>query len=181
MRTPNTLAVANPNGTDSPAADGWPGYTYQAALAASERVNWRVEDLIGGDKRLDFSHPFLPESLARVQGLAFLAATEQRILNQIRGHAYLYTFGLVEEFIVPFLLDHVRPQLHEDDVRARAFLQFATEGSEAHPALPSLSAGLPPRFRHPVRTSSGRRKRSRRPCCPRTRCRWHWRSCRSSG
>ena len=33
----------------------WPNYTFEAALAASEQVNWRVEDLIGGDKRLDFS------------------------------------------------------------------------------------------------------------------------------
>jgi hypothetical protein len=107
--------------------DGWPGYTYEAALAASERVNWRVEDVIGGDKRLDFSKPFLPEALARVQGLDFLSADEKRILNQVRGHEYLYIFGLVEEFIVPFVLDHVRPMLHADDARVRAFLQFATE------------------------------------------------------
>ena len=49
-------------------------YTYAAALAASERINWRVEDLIGGDKRLDFARPFLPESLARVAPLTFLSA-----------------------------------------------------------------------------------------------------------
>ena len=42
-------------------------YTYRDTLAASERVNWRVEDIIGGDKRLDFSKPFMPESLARVR------------------------------------------------------------------------------------------------------------------
>ena len=30
------------------------GYTYQTTLAAAERIHWRVEDLIGGDKRLDF-------------------------------------------------------------------------------------------------------------------------------
>src|SRR5262249_7290305 len=47
------------------------GYTYQATLAASERIHWRVEDLIGDDKRLDFSRPFLPESLARVESLSF--------------------------------------------------------------------------------------------------------------
>ena len=40
----------------------WPNYTFEAALAASEKVNWQVEDLIGGDKRLDFTRRFLPES-----------------------------------------------------------------------------------------------------------------------
>ena len=27
-------------------------YSYQAALSASERIGWKVEDLIGGAKRL---------------------------------------------------------------------------------------------------------------------------------
>ena len=103
------------------------GYSYQAALAASQKVNWRIEDIIGGDKRLDFSKPFMPESLARVESLDFLSADEKRTLNQIRGNAYLCIFGLVEEFILPFLMDHARPQLQGDDYRVRALLQFAGE------------------------------------------------------
>ena len=102
-------------------------YSYRDTLAASERINWRVEDIIGGEKRLDFDKPFMPESLARVEPLTFLSPAEQRTLNQIRGHGYLYTFGLVEEFILPFVLDHARPRLQDDDYRARAFLQFASE------------------------------------------------------
>ena len=102
-------------------------YTYQAVLAASERVNWRVEDLIGGDKALDFARPFMPESLARTQALSFLTDDEQRVLNQIRGHEYLYVFGLVEEFILPFVLDHARVRLHDGDYRVRALLRFAGE------------------------------------------------------
>jgi len=102
-------------------------YTYQAVLAASERVNWRVEDLIGGDKALDFARPFMPESLARTEGLAFLSEDEKRVLNQIRGHEYLYVFGLVEEFILPFVLDHARVRLHDGDYRVRALLRFAGE------------------------------------------------------
>ena len=47
--------------------------------------------------------------------------------NQIRGLGYLYTFGLVEEFILQFVLDHVHLQLNEDDYRVRAFLSFANE------------------------------------------------------
>jgi len=102
-------------------------YSYQGALEASERIGWRVEDIIGGDKRLDFSKPFMPESLAQVRKLSFLSPEEQRTLNQIRGHEYLAMFGLVEEFILPYVVDHARPQLSGDDYRVRALLQFAGE------------------------------------------------------
>jgi hypothetical protein len=102
-------------------------YTYQGALAASEGIRWRVEDIIGGDKRLDFTKPFMPESLARVGGLSFLNSGEQLTLNKIRGNAYLCIFGLVEEFILPFIVDHARAELRQDDYRTRALLQFATE------------------------------------------------------
>jgi hypothetical protein len=69
----------------------------------------------------------MPESLARVEPLTFLTRGEQLILNQIRGNTYLCIFGLVEEFILPFVLDHARPQLQGDDYRVRALLQFAGE------------------------------------------------------
>ncbi len=102
-------------------------YDYRDTIVASQKVNWRIEDIIGGDKKLDFSKRFMPESLARVEQLSFLNDDEKRILNQIRAHTYLTIFGIVEEFIVPFVLDHVRPSLDEDDYRVRAFLQFAGE------------------------------------------------------
>jgi hypothetical protein len=102
-------------------------YSYQGAVEVSERVGWRIEDIIGGEKRLDFSRPFLPESLAQVQQLGFLAPEEKRLLNQIRGHEYLAMFGLVEEFILPYVVDHARPKLSGDDYRARALLHFAGE------------------------------------------------------
>jgi hypothetical protein len=102
-------------------------YSYQVALEASERINWRVEDIIGGEKKLDFTKPFMPDSLAQVKQLSFLTADEQRILNQIRAHEYLSMFGLVEEFILPYVVDHARSQLSGDDYRVRALLQFAGE------------------------------------------------------
>ena len=103
------------------------GYTYQSTLAASDVIHWRIEDIIGGEKRLDFSKRFMPESLARVEPLSFLNSEEKTTLNQIRGNAYLCIFGLVEEFILPFVLDHARPQLQPDDFRTRALIQFAGE------------------------------------------------------
>lgn len=102
-------------------------YSYQSTLVASDTIHWRIEDIIGGEKRLDFARPFMPDSLARVEQLSFLTPDEKRILNQIRGNAYLCIFGLVEEFILPFVMDHARKQLQGDDYRVRALLQFASE------------------------------------------------------
>lgn len=104
-----------------------PENTYAECLRASETIQWRVEDLIGGERRLDFTRPFLPEKLARTQALTFLSPREARALNQIRGHEYLALFGLVEEFILPFVMDHARKDLGADDHRTRAFLTFAEE------------------------------------------------------
>ena len=104
-----------------------PIYGYRETLAASLKVNWKLEDVIGGDKQLDFSKRFMPESLARVEKLIFLSPDEKRTLNQIKGNTYLSVFGIVEEFIVPFVLDHVRSSLDQNDDRLRAFLQFAGE------------------------------------------------------
>lgn len=101
--------------------------TYEETLAAAEKVEWTLDDVIGGDKRLDFTRPFLPETFARTAGAPGLTADEKRMLNQIRGNDYLCAFGLVEEFILPFVLDHVRPHLAGDDHRVRAFLAFASE------------------------------------------------------
>ncbi len=102
-------------------------YSFKDCLQRAERIAWRVEDLIGEGKTLDFTLPFLPESLARTTGLDFLSSSEKRLLNHIRGHAYLAIFGLVEEFILPFVLDHARPLVTGDGYRARALLEFASE------------------------------------------------------
>jgi hypothetical protein len=102
-------------------------YTYSGALAASEKVQWKIRDVIGEENRLDFSRPFLPESLARVETLSFLTSKEKLVLNQIRGHAYLTMFGTVEEFILPFVIENARPRLNDDDYRVRALLAFAGE------------------------------------------------------
>jgi P-aminobenzoate N-oxygenase AurF len=102
-------------------------YDYSSTLSASERIGWRIEDVLPAGQGLDFSKPLLPEALARVTSLGFLDAEEQLVVNHIRGNGYLCTFGLVEEFVLPFVLDHVRPHLDGDDYRTRALLQFACE------------------------------------------------------
>ena len=89
------------------------------------------------------SHVLSVETLARVEGLDFLSPEEKLVLNHIRGHEYLCMFGLVEEFILPFVVDHARPRLNGDDYRVRALLQFATEeGKHIHLFKTSLQINI---------------------------------------
>ena len=102
-------------------------FNYEATLASSLRAQWQLDDVLRDDQELDFSRNMMPESLARTAVLDQLNPFEQRILNQISAHQYLSIFGVVEEFILPFLVDHARPQLLGDDWRVRAILNFASE------------------------------------------------------
>jgi len=102
-------------------------FNYEATLASSLRAQWQLDDVLREDQDLDFSRNFMPESLARTAVLNGLNPFEQRILNQISAHQYLTIFGVVEEFILPFLVDHARPHLLGDDWRVRAILNFASE------------------------------------------------------
>ena len=102
-------------------------FNYEATLASSLRAQWQLDDVLREDQELDFSRNFMPESLARTKAVAGLNAFEQRVLNQISAHQYLSIFGIVEEFLLPFVLDHARPELSGDDWRVRALLNFAGE------------------------------------------------------
>jgi hypothetical protein len=102
-------------------------FTFSDVLASSFRAAWQIEEVLPEGAALDFSFNFLPEGLARTGAADALTKDEQRVLNQIRGHEYLSLFGIVEEFILPFVLDHARPQLDGDDHRVRALLNFASE------------------------------------------------------
>jgi hypothetical protein len=102
-------------------------YSFKDSLQHAERITWRVDELIGPDKPLDFSRPFMPEGLSRTAELGFLSPAEKLKLSQIRGHTYLTIFGVVEEFILPFVLDHARPKVTGEENQARAYLEFAAE------------------------------------------------------
>jgi hypothetical protein len=102
-------------------------FDYERTLASSLRAQWMLDDVLREDQDLDFSRNFMPDSLARTAAPGSLNPFEQRILNQISAHQYLSIFGIVEEFILPFLLDHSRQSVGDDDWRIRALLNFAGE------------------------------------------------------
>jgi hypothetical protein len=102
-------------------------FNYEATLASSLRAQWQLDDVLRTDQELDFSRSFMPESLARTAAIESLSPLEKRVLNHISAHQYLSIFGIVEEFILPFVVDHARPHLLGDDWRVRAILNFAGE------------------------------------------------------
>ncbi|HYX45338.1 MAG TPA: diiron oxygenase [Sphingomicrobium sp.] len=101
--------------------------TYEATFRASLRAAWDLDSVLELTQELDFSKNFLPESLARTGALTMLSADERQLLNHICAHQYLSLFIIVEEFILPFLLDHARTAAGNDNYGLRALLNFAGE------------------------------------------------------
>ncbi len=101
--------------------------TYQHLLKTSRRVNWRLEDLLGEGRRLDFTRPFLPETFAQTAPLGFLSAADRLKLNQIRARGYLALFELVEAFVVPFISAQANDSEQAEPFRAPALRHFVDE------------------------------------------------------
>jgi hypothetical protein len=101
--------------------------SYQHLLETSRRVNWRLEDLLGGGKRLDFTRPFLPETFAQTEPLGFLSPAEKLKLNQIRARGYLALFELVETFVIRFISGQSNVEAPAEAFRAPALRHFADE------------------------------------------------------
>ena len=108
--------------------------SYKHLLETSRRVNWRLEDLIGEGRRLDFTRPFLPETFAQAEPLDFLSPAEKLKLNQIRARGYLALFELVEAFVVPFISEQAGDCTGAEPFRALALRHFAGE-EEKHRKL----------------------------------------------
>jgi hypothetical protein len=100
---------------------------YRQLLETSRRVNWRLQDLLGEGRRLDFRRPFLPETFAQTQPLGFLSPAEKLQLNHIRARGYLALFELVETFVVQFISGQADDAEQPDAFRAPALRHFADE------------------------------------------------------
>jgi hypothetical protein len=101
-------------------------YDYRSNLEASQRINWTIEEVIEG-RTFDFAKPLLPEALAGTADIRCLNAAEKLKLNHIRGFSYLALFGLIEEYILPAVIEHAGSAAHGDDHEMRALLRFAEE------------------------------------------------------
>lgn len=102
-------------------------YDYASCIRNSEKVSWRLDDVIPPGTELDFSRPFLPIALSGEHQLTELSDAERLKLNHISGNAYLNLFGFVEEYIIATVVQHVQAEMHGDHVALRALMRFAEE------------------------------------------------------
>jgi len=101
-------------------------YRFKPKEPTPQPAGWQVADVFSGNMRPDFTRPLLPESFARTEELDFLDDEERRVLNQIRGRGYVHVLGLIDAFILPFVLGHGRLLLNGDG-SVRSVLQIAAE------------------------------------------------------
>jgi hypothetical protein len=100
---------------------------WDPVIHSSEQVAWTIESVLGADARFDLKRPLLPDSLANVAKLSCLSDAERLTLNHIRGHAYLYLFSFVEEYIIATAVRHSSAEVFGDHTALRALLRFAEE------------------------------------------------------
>lgn len=81
-----------------------PDYTYEKCLANSYGINWRIEDVIGG-QQFDTSRRWLPAQLSGAEAISCLNDAEKTKLTHVEMGAYAHLFGFVEEFIAPTILN----------------------------------------------------------------------------
>ncbi|MEM9266655.1 MAG: hypothetical protein AAGA46_14135 [Cyanobacteria bacterium P01_F01_bin.13] len=75
-------------------------FTYESIWRDSQRGNWRVRDLIGPDKPMDFRRPFLPDSIARVADINGNVFATQALLGFAEEEGkHIYMF---QEFMAAF-------------------------------------------------------------------------------
>jgi hypothetical protein len=109
-------------------------FDYKTVVKNSERVEWRLDDVLPEGTRLDFTRMFLPPVLVPGSALSFLDDAQQRIRNHITSNAYANLFAFVEEYIIAMALQHAHAETFGDHDAIRALCRFADEETK-HQAL----------------------------------------------
>lgn len=100
---------------------------YARCLENSRRIRWDIDQDVMRGREFDFSGHFLPHALSMVSGLAFLSASDARLLSQVQGRTYANVFGLVERFINAKVLELSRDHWLGDQVALEALVGFSQE------------------------------------------------------
>jgi hypothetical protein len=106
-----------------------PESEYTKVVRNSEKITWKLDDILSEGQSLDFSRPFLPESLVQPESIGSLSSAETRILNHITTNAYLNLFIVAEDFVMIMALEGAMDVKREDGDfdRVRALTRFADE------------------------------------------------------
>src|SRR5688572_1393141 len=118
-----------------------PRYSYQECIDNSEKVAWKVRDVLG-DGTFDLARRFMPEGLAQVNGIEWLTPAERLKLNQIRGLTYAHLFGFVEEFIIRKAQSLAASYGPDQPVERRALARFAEEEIKHQELFEATKAAL---------------------------------------
>jgi hypothetical protein len=103
------------------------GYDYGGCVRSSEKVAWKLDDVLPPDMRIDFTRPFLPDVFTSVRDLRDLKDRESLALNHITAHAYMNLFAFVEEYIQAMAVNHAQAEMFGDPNAVRALVRFADE------------------------------------------------------
>jgi hypothetical protein len=102
-------------------------FDYADCVRLSERLAWKVDDVMPSSSDLDFSRAFLPESLAGGTAIERLAPEDRLRLNHTRANGYVHLFHFIEEYIIGMVMQHAHAELFGDPEAQRALLRFADE------------------------------------------------------
>ena len=103
-----------------------PTYSYARCLENAYKVNWRIEDVLGG-REFDPATTWLPERLSGAGQCSCLNADEKRKLTHVEMASYAHLFGYVEEFIAPTVVDLASDYRIADRTAFDALTNFAAE------------------------------------------------------
>jgi para-aminobenzoate N-oxygenase AurF len=101
-------------------------YSYQDCLNTAYRVNWRIDELVGG-KNFDLSKNWLPSRLSAATSVSCLNEAEKRKLSHVEMGSYAHLFGYVEEFIAPKMVKLANEHEPVQPVAFQALTNFASE------------------------------------------------------
>jgi hypothetical protein len=123
---------------------------YSSCVDSSERVAWRLDDVLPAHQQLDFAHNFLPDTLVSIERIACLSPGERRKLNHIRGNSYANLFGFVEEYIIGLALGQASSAVTRGNTQLRALLRFAEEEVKHQELFKRYTAAFKRDFETPV-------------------------------
>jgi len=100
---------------------------YEKCMLNARKVNWDIDKDVIRFRKLSHHEKYLPDGLAGVGQLAFLASSDARFMSRVQGRTYAYIFGLVERFINAKVLELGNDHALGDQQALQALVQFSQE------------------------------------------------------
>ncbi|MDP2341196.1 MAG: hypothetical protein Q8O67_09570 [Deltaproteobacteria bacterium] len=124
-------------------------FDYAGCIRNSEKVSWKVDDVMPPGTRLDFGRTFLPEGLAQTWSIPCLKNYQKLKLNQISANAYLNLFAFVEEFILATMVKHAQTDMFDGKGSVRALVRVAEEEAKHQELFHRYREAFDRDFGHP--------------------------------